>query len=892
MLTPGTRLGPYEVVSAIGAGGMGEVYRATDTRLKRHVAIKILPAALATDRDRLARFQREAEVLASLNHPNIAAVHGLEEYGSATALVMELVEGDNLAERLARGRIPIDEALAIARQIADALESAHERGIVHRDLKPANIKVRPDGSVKVLDFGLAKAMAQGSGSEERERWTADVNNSPTITTPAMTQVGMILGTAAYMSPEQARGRTVDRRTDIWAFGCVLYELLTGLTIFARTTTTETIAAVLEREVDWSRLPASTPASVRRLLKRCLEKDPRHRLRDAADARLELQDAGSEDGPTVRRSISNLQLAGIALLAVVVIVAAAALTLPRGRGPAAPSFSHVVRLTTGADREGAAALSPDGKWVAYISDAGGTTNVWVKFIAGGEPVNLTAAGDLEIGIATGIGGLGISPDGTQIAVPARARGSSDRFATWTLPAPLPGLPHKLLDAGQLAMRWSPDGRQIAFVGAGSASGDALYVANADGSNRRTLIQPQNGMHVHWPAWGFDGYIYFLRTFNTISNLGNSAIYRIALTGGSSAEPVVDGVRRAQFPAPLQAGRGLIYSANPGTAEMRLWWRSQDGTARQPLNMGVGEYGESYVLGDGSALVCTLFELRQSLIQVAARPGAAALVHLTDGYQGDLDPTISPAGDRLVFSSARDGNRHLWASRPDGTGARPLTSGPAEDDRPAYSPDGRQIAFASDRDQRRAIWIVAADGGPPRKVIDADVVGGPTWSHDGQEIIYSAGIGDGPGLWKIAATGGKPVRIPTPQFASDPVTSPTGDVIAYMSITRTEAGAVTNIAFVNRDGREALSTLPNRPGLGFANGLAAWSPDGRRLAVIEQAVSLPTRVWLVEPNQKQPYTLLMELPVGPRVRGLTWTPDGSAVILGKHDWTSDIVLMQRD
>ena len=226
-LTPGTRLGVYEVTAQIGEGGMGEVYRATDTKLKRQVAIKILPPSFAADPDRLARFQREAEVLASLNHPNIAAIYGLEESGGMTALVMELVEGDDLSQRIARGAIPLDEALPIAKQIAEALEAAHEQGIIHRDLKPANIKVRPDGTVKVLDFGLAKAMEPAGAT------SPSVSQSPTITTPAMTQAGMILGTAAYMSPEQARGKTVDKRADIWAFGCVLYEMLTGATGLCR-----------------------------------------------------------------------------------------------------------------------------------------------------------------------------------------------------------------------------------------------------------------------------------------------------------------------------------------------------------------------------------------------------------------------------------------------------------------------------------------------------------------------------------------------------------------------------------------------------------------------------------------------------------------------------------
>ena len=318
--------------------------------------------------------------------------------------------------------------------------------------------------MKVLDFGLAKAMeprdalgGRGRQCRRRSRRPRDAGGHDSR------HRSLHVAGAGPGSGGSPRGHL-----GVWV---CLYEMLTGLTIFARTTTTETIAAVLEREVDWSRLPASTPASVRRLLKRCLEKDPRHRLRDAADARLELQDAGSEDGPTVRRSISNLQLAGIALLAVVVIVAAAALTLPRGRGPAAPSFSHVVRLTTGRrPRRRAAALYRTGNG-SPTSRTRGTTNVWVKFIAGGEPVNLTAAGDLEIGIATGIGGLGISPDGTQIAVPARARGSSDRFATWTLPSALPRLPHKLLDAGQLAHAMVSRRTSDRVRGcAGSASGD--------------------------------------------------------------------------------------------------------------------------------------------------------------------------------------------------------------------------------------------------------------------------------------------------------------------------------------------------------------------------------------------------------------------------------------
>jgi hypothetical protein len=281
-LTLGTRLGVYEITAPIGEGGMGQVFRARDTKLDRDVAIKILPEAFAHDADRLARFTREAKTLASLNHPCIAGIYGLEESGGVSALVMELVEGDDLSQRIARGAIPLDEALPIAKQIADALEAAHEQGIIHRDLKPANIKVRADGTVKVLDFGLAKAMEPAGTS------SVNAMHSPTLSIHATMQ-GVILGTAAYMAPEQARGKAVDKRADIWAFGVVFYEMLTGRTAFSGETITDIIAAVVTREVDWAAIPATTPPTVRQLLARCLEKDPKRRLRDIGEARVTIDE---------------------------------------------------------------------------------------------------------------------------------------------------------------------------------------------------------------------------------------------------------------------------------------------------------------------------------------------------------------------------------------------------------------------------------------------------------------------------------------------------------------------------------------------------------------------------------------------------------------------------
>ena len=285
-LAAGTHIGAYEIVAALGAGGMGEVYRARDTKLNREVALKVLPAAFTGDPDRLARFKREAHVLASLNHPNIGAIYGFEDSDGVTGLVLELVEGPTLADRIARGAIPIAEALAIATQIADALEAAHEQGIIHRDLKPANIKLRPDGTVKVLDFGLAKALGTGVPS-------VGLSQAATATSPAMTRVGVVLGTAAYMSAEQARGEAAGKRSDVWAFGCVLYEMLAGRPAFPGDSVTEVLARVLEREPDWRQLPPTVPSRVEELLRRCLEKDPKKRRRDIGDVRLELEQARSD-----------------------------------------------------------------------------------------------------------------------------------------------------------------------------------------------------------------------------------------------------------------------------------------------------------------------------------------------------------------------------------------------------------------------------------------------------------------------------------------------------------------------------------------------------------------------------------------------------------------------
>jgi serine/threonine protein kinase len=897
MSLAGTRIGIYEVLSLLGSGGMGEVYRARDTKLGREVAIKILPPAVAADPDRLARFEREARLLASLNQPNIGAIYGVEESGGVTALVLELVEGETLADRIAResrGSKPeslpglsVADSLAIARQIADALDAAHERGIVHRDLKPANIVITPDGTVKVLDFGLAKAgESGGSGGTE-------LTNSPTMIAPTLD--GVLLGTAPYMSPEQARGKAVDKRTDIWAFGCVLYEMLTGRRAFHGETISDTIVSILEREPDWHTLPAGTPAQVRRLARRCLEKDPKRRLRDIGDVKIELDDradsvAPLEPVPARQNRERIVWIAAVALLALVL-----ALAVRRSGGPptGTPSVSRLVRLTSGPALEFAPAISPDGKWVAYLSDARGVTDVWVKFVAGGEPINLTASTNLELQSRVDIGGLAISPDGTSIAFTAGPRGIGNvaGFATWAIPAPLGGVPRKLLEIGR-ALRWSPDGSKILYVAAGGSAGDALWIADADGSNAHEIAPRRGGMHKHWPAWSHDSrYVYFNYSITT-ANVEPTDIYRVPVSGGP-IESMVSSTRRAVSPVLARDGTGFIYAANPQTAELALWWKSLDRPEATPIRLttGLGEYNEPDLSADGRSLVSTFVDARQTLITLPA----VADVHpnqigtLTSGYTGDLDPALSPQGDRLVFSSTRGGNRNLWIARPDGGEPRPLTSSAAIDERPVFSPDGRQIAFVSDRGGDRGIWLINADGGAARSLVKAQVLDNLSWSRDGRRIVYAAPGDASPGLWLVTVADGSVASLHTPGPAAAPAWSPASDVIAYAEALPSGPGtpAITRAKFVDPNGQSLALAVPDTANIG--NGTFAWDPSGKFLAALGNSGALASVIWIVEPGASGPARKVMSFPFDATLRGLTWSHDATSLIVGEQNRTSDIVWM---
>jgi serine/threonine-protein kinase len=686
-----------------------------------------------------------------------------------------------------------------------------------------------------------------------------------------------------MSPEQVRGLAVDRRADIWAFGCVLYEFLTGASPFAGASIPDVIAGVLEREPDWNALPLSTPRPLVRLIQRCLQKDTKRRLRDIADARLDLDEALTTPPTTLVRATSVASLPWP-------VVAAAAVTIAvswwlfSARNQIGPHLSRAVRLTNSAAREFSPAISPDNKWVAYYSEWQGRSDVWVKFLDSGSTLNLTSSLNLDLSARALIGGLSISPDGTMIAVASRSVPGLPGYDTWIIPAPAGGVPRKLLSTLQ-AMQWSPDGKQIACVRAASSRGDALVVADSDGGNQRDVVPARGGRHVHWPAWSRDQkWIYFISSYDTWQS-GQSEIYRVPTSGGSD-EPVIITNRRAIYPAPVPGG-GLIFAANPDAIDLSLWWSDGRGHAPRQLTIGVGEYSEQRLSDDGSRMVATVTDTLQSAIYRIPASESGRMVRVTDGFSGDVDPSVDPRHDRMAFASARSGHRNLWLAKVDGTDPHPLTTADALDERPAFSHDGQQIAFVSDRGGQQGIWVVDADGGAPRLLTHTRVLDTLTWSRDNARVLYAVPGGDMPHVESVAVATGRVDTVALPTPAVVPTWSPTSDVIAYLdpSSTGTASGGRMALTIANAQGRRLFESTGKEA---FTNGFIAWSPDGTRIAGVRFPANAAGSIWVVDPTGTQPPRKLIDLPVSMRPHGLAWTSDGSSVLLSGVEVSSDIVL----
>jgi serine/threonine-protein kinase len=812
-LAAGSRLGPYEILAPLGAGGMGEVWRARDTKLGREVALKVLPQAVAVDAERLARFEREAQLLAALNHPHIAAIYGVEDSTETKALVLELVEGETLQERIAHGPLPVEEAVAIARQIAEALEAAHEKGVIHRDLKPANVKLTANGDVKVLDFGLAKALDPGATSSLSPSASSTLMNSPTLTA-AGTQLGVILGTAAYMAPEQARGKTVDKRADVWALGCLIWEMLTGQRLYEGETVSDTIAAVLTRTPEWSALPTGTPAALRELLRRLLERDPRSRLHDVADARIFLDDiaAGRLPEPaatsTARAAHPALRATpwAIALLALGVAGWAAWRSGPVRESPALRFAISSPEGTTVAFEDNYPALefSPDGRRLAFIArDARGARHLYVRELGEIEPREIP--GGLEARAPF------FSPDGRSLGF--FTFGELKRVS---LDGGTPAVLAQVENARGAA--WVDDST-IVFP---TATDSPLYRLSASGGAAvplTTLDAARNERTHRWPAPFPGGVLFTCDTFESTEFYDDARIEAVSLDGARRA--VV--VERASFARYLPSGElifargGSLYAVRFDAKTFRtqgdpvvVWQGVSTRVSSGAVQFAATADILAYVAGglstesgsvawfrhDGPAEPLDIPQANQ-VQEVRLSPDGGRLAIITSAspsadlwvidlarsmsnrlsFEGNSwDPVFSPDGKSIAFASARGGARYRpYLKAADGSGAERLLW---ESEEPAFpssfSPDGKWLALeVRSRSSASDIWMLALDGSaPPRPfVATRDIEWQPVFSPDGKWLAYAANSSGtnqvyvrpfpGPGgLWQLSTGGGE-----GPRWSSD-------------------------------------------------------------------------------------------------------------------------------
>ena len=779
---PGVRVGPYEIAEKIGAGGMGEVYRAVDTRLKRQVAIKVLPELLAADADRLARFQREAEVLASLNHPNIAALHGLEEASGSFALVMELVEGDTLADRLAAGPIPVDEALAIAKQIAEALAAAHEQGIIHRDLKPANVKVRPDGTVKVLDFGLAKAMT----TEPADARSRGLSQSPTITTPAMTQAGLVLGTAAYMSPEQARGKTIDKRADVWAFGAVLYEMLTGRRAFGGDEVSDTLASVLAREPDWTLLPPEVSPGLTQWLQRCLRKEPKERVGDMHDVRLALD--GAFELPAVApHSLTHARSRAPRTLAVALggLVIGAALAGMLMRALAQPVPSPVSRSryllppnqSLGTFVRQVVDVSPDGSEIVYQANG----RLFVRRLA-----ELTSRPILYVAGAI--------------------TGSDAPFNTSANPV------------------FSPDGRSVVYF-----DGALKRIA----TNASTPVTVSAAADLPWGiSWSGDTIVF---------GQGSKGLMRVSANGGMPEQFVsVSSNELAAHPHMLPGGRAVLFSLASAIIEPDVRWDSAqvvaqrlDSKERKVLIDGGSDarYVSTghIVFVQGTTLFAVPFDADRLEVTGGRVPVVEGLVRNPFLGDGAGHYAVSATGTLVFVQGFTQASARQIVSV-DSKGA--VTSVlPASAYRSLrLAPNGRTIAYDSGQQTESQIWTYdLAGASPPRRLTFGGRNRFPIWSADGERIVYQSDRDGSAGLyWQREDGTGAVEQVTKPEKGVSHIpesSSPSGGRLSFSAMTASGASLWT--LSLPEKKSERFGTVES-----FAPLNSEFSPDGRWLAYTQR------------------------------------------------------------
>jgi serine/threonine protein kinase/WD40 repeat protein len=879
-LAPGARLGPYEVIAPLGAGGMGEVYRARDERLGRELAIKVLPAGLASDPERLRRFEREARSASSLNHPNIVTIYDIGSVDSTSYIAMELVKGEPLRTVLLGGALPVRRLLQIGTQVAEGLARAHAAGIVHRDLKPENVMVTEDGLVKILDFGLAK-LTQPEAALPAETMVPTVSGA--------TQEGIIVGTVGYMSPEQAVGGAIDFRSDQFSFGSILYEMATGRRAFRGDSAPQTLAAIIQDEPQSiGLLNPKVPVPVRWIVERCLAKRPRDRYastedlaRDLATVRDRLSETTSASGvrppepaPGARRAwrIGAAVAAGILLA-----LALAGWQLQRRdyfwKNPLADA--RFTRFTDWEGSESDASISRDGKFVAFISDRSGRPDVWLGQVGGGTFLNLSKGQFVEFGRGF-TRGTGFSGDGAHVWFQVQSR-SSGPYQVWLVPT-IGGASQLFLPRGVEAT-WSPDGNQIAYF---FQAGDPVFVADKNAANAAKIVPEKKGFHNHYLAWSPDGrFIYFVRG----APPDDMDIWRVGPSGGEP-ERLTQHHGNVSYPTLLDAST-LVYCATREDGGRGLFAMNVDRRIPHAITSGLEDFTSVSSSSDGRRLAVTVANPIRNLWaapitdQVVEEPGISRF---------DL-PTVRASAPRygpdyVLYLSSKGGAPGLWKSK-DGSetelwkgsdGAVPFAAG--------VSLDGTQIAFVTRGGGRHRLTLIASDGTNVRRIAESlDVVDVPSWSPDGKwlAVVGTDDEGKTRPVYKVPVEGGPPVRL-VDGVNFDPVWSPDGRLILYSE----GFGGAALLRGITPE-KQPVS-LPEI-GVAAAGNRYRFLPGGRSV------VFVPMRVG--RENKSSDYFLL-DLESG-RVRQLTHlrpdfimksfdvSPDGKRILFDRYLENSDVVLV---
>ena len=880
VLAAGTRLGPYEVLAPLGAGGMGEVYRARDSRLGRDVAIKVLPAEVASDPDRLKRFEREARSASALNHPNIVTIYDIGQADAVSYIAMELVQGEPLRSALLEGALPVRRFLQIATQLAEGLAKAHAAGIIHRDLKPENVMVTEDGIVKILDFGLAK-LTEPVASDSRMTMAA--------TLAGATEEGIVLGTVGYMSPEQALGKAVDYRSDQFSLGAILYEMTAGRRAFARGSPPETLAAIIREEPEpIAALNPKCPVPVRWMIERCLSKDARSRYastedlaRDLATTRDHLSEAASQPGilpvepaPVRRR---RLWMPAAVLAAILAVAAVAAWQFRQSdffwKNPLAEA--RFTRLTDWEGSELDAAISSDGRLVTFLSDRDGVFDAWVNQLGSGEFRNLTG-GQFPDLFNDDVRNVGFSDDDSHVWIrvarkgPAGAPGKPD---VWFVPT-MGGTARPFLADATLAV-WSRDRSRIVYHT--TDPGDPLYVADANGTNPRQIFIEKPGIHNHYPIWSPDGrFIYFVRGIPTTYDMD---LWRIPSTGGEP-ERLTNHHARVAYPAPLDA-HTVVYTAT-SEAGSSLYLLDTRRRITHRVSFGLEEYISVGAARDGRRLVATVANPSQNLWTVPVLDHVASE---SEAKRFEL-PVVRAAAPRfgpdyLLFLSSKGTSNGLWKFKEGAASELWRGSEGAVVAAPAISPDGTQIAFATRKEGRSQLFLMSADGLNVRPVAESvEVREAPSWSPDSKWLAVSASEGKANPLLKIPVAGGTPVRF-VEGVTYNPVWSPDGSLIVY---TASQGGPYYQVKAVSVDGRPI--PIPEMR-VRFGGNRYRFLPGGKALVVM-QGQFRRQNFWQLD-LQTQRLRQLSDLRPGFDMKSFDVSPDGKQILFDRYRENSDVVLI---